>query len=130
MLLVTDEVPSFERELNGYCERQGVLPADAVAELQNIVQEKKNLTVLDKEIYGLRAAPLKARGDAHETVLLIDHENGHQRYVVYVSILDRPLENFLWPCREPVCKRKINIAIARLIMMSKCCGMGPGVIGI
>jgi hypothetical protein len=126
MLLVVEEVPSFEQELISYCERQKLVPCEALANLKKVIEEKRKFVTLDPEIYGLRAAPLPAPQGGSETLLLIDHPNGHQRYTVLVSVLDRPLENFMWPCREKVCKRKINKAIALLIMMSKSCGMGLG----
>jgi hypothetical protein len=125
MVARIDEIPGFERVFLEYCKRQERHPGHALVELECLIQTGRGLVPLDESIKGLHAMPLPAPLGGDETLLLIDHRNGSQRYSVCVSVLDRPLKNFVWPCSEHVCKSKINLAVAKLIMMSKSCGPAP-----
>lgn len=112
-----DQVPSFTEEAVAYAERQGLLPIELATQIEFLARDSSNFVPLDNQIFGLRVAPLSAPRGGDEYVLVIEHRSGPAKLIVFISILNIPLEQIQQSGMDTVMKRKINNAVSRIIFM-------------
>jgi hypothetical protein len=112
-----EQTPNFSADALGYAERQGVRPLELTSQLESLTHDPHNFTPLDSDIFGLRIAPLTAPRGGDEYVLAIEHLNGRAKLIVLVAILNSSLEEIRSSAWDPLTKRKINVAVARIISM-------------
>src|ERR1700728_4381489 len=104
-----EQIPSFDGDAMNYLERQRILPTEFKTQLERLFADSSLLKAVDDGIYGLRAAILDAPRGGNETLLVIEHENGHRTFTVCVSIVHHP-EDVAWNCHDMICKRKVCFA--------------------
>jgi hypothetical protein len=119
-----EQIPSFDGDAMNYLERQRILPSEFKAQLDRLFADSSLIKTVADDIYGLREAKLDAPQGGIETLLLIEHENGHRTFTVCVSIVHHP-EEVAWNCTDMICKRKVWFAVGQLIMLKRAFGMGP-----
>ena len=118
-----EHIREFVAEGIAYVDRQELLMPELTSQLDALVRDRSKFMELNQEIYGLHAAPLESHDGTEEHVLAIVQDYQADRFVVFVSILSGSIEDVKALCANSIWKRKINIAVGRLIAM---CRFGNG----
>jgi hypothetical protein len=113
-----EQVPSFAKEVVEYCDRQELLPTEAICQLSSLAENESKFTPIDDQLYGLRVAPLAAPKGGDENVLAIVHGPRTRRLIVFISVI-RGKFDVSDLSTTSAAKKKINLAVARLISMAR-----------
>jgi len=111
--------PTFPRECNDYLQRQQMLPTELTSQLEELVQQPDKFMPLNHQIFGLCVGRLYSANGSEEHVLAVMQKYPTSRFVVFIAILNGSIEEVKAECNNPIWKRKINIAVGRLIAMSR-----------